>query len=162
MAFLAPLLEMGGTEAASLAAPAIEKIAGKEAGKILTPLAQKAIKQLASSKLVHSGISKLGNHLYGKTSKNARELMKKGGKIASFASSKQAHKMLGTGLDVGEALGVINGDKKKKILDAHKQAMRIHDTLSSFNKKKDPLKAKVDKTMYQDAVTGLGGKSIFD
>ena len=138
MAFLAPLVEMAG----AAAAPTIESLVGAEAAKTVTPLAQKALSSLSKSKMAHSAIHKIGNHLFNTKNKTARNLLDKGSKVANLATSKQAHKLLGEGLKIGKDVGILDESQAKKILDTHGKAMALHDQLSSFNKKDHVLDTK--------------------
>lgn len=142
MAFLAlaPLAEMAG----AAAMPAIESLIGAESAKVLTPVAKKALTSIAGSKAASSLAHKLGNHFFGGKSKTARKLIKKGGKVAGVLASKQTHKLIEQGLNVGQGLGMLDSSQANSILDAHSKAMSVHDQLSAFNQKHDPLSPKFD------------------
>lgn len=152
MAFLAPLAEMAG----AAAAPALESLVGEEAAKVVSPTAEKALKSLVTSKHVTSGLHKLGNKFFGsKAGKTARNIAKKSDKVMGVVAGKQAHKLLGSGLEIGKGLGIIDDNQAKNVLDAHAKAMSLHDKLSAFNKKDDPLKPKVDMKDVMSAAQAM-------
>lgn len=136
MAFLAPAIaELAG----SVAGPALESAIGGEVAQKLAPLAKKGLEHIVTEKNVGGLFHKLGNHFFGKKNKSARKLMQKGRSIAGVAFGKNAHKILGTGLNIGKGLGVLSDDQANQILSGHQKAMSIHDKLSEFNKKHDVL-----------------------
>lgn len=149
---LAPLVEMAG----AAAAPAIEGLVGKEAAKVLTPAAGKALKAIAHSDAAKSVVGKVGgklaNSFFGKHSKTARNIAKKASSVMGVATGKTAHKVLGHGLDVASGLGILDKSQADSILDAHKKAMSLHDTLSAFNKKHDPLAPRVPSSVVKSLV----------
>ncbi len=140
MAFLAPLAAMAG----EAALPAIEGIVGTEASKVLTPLATEGLKKVQKSGLIEKGLSKLGNSLFGKHSKTARKLMKKGSSVAGVAFNPKTQNLINKGLGVAQGLGVLNESQASNIKDGYSKALSLHDRLSQFNKKDDPLKPKFD------------------
>ena len=157
MAFLAPV----AGEAAMAAAPELASLAGQAATSVLggkvskevldkaVPYVEKGASKLLKSKVFHKGLSKgihkIGNAVFGKHHKTARDLLKKGGKVAGMLASKEAHNVLKTGLDVGKELGMISNKTASSLLDGHKKAMSVHDKLSKFNKIHQQLKPKADK-----------------
>lgn len=163
MAFaaFAPLAEMAG----SMVLPEIEGLVGAETAKVLSPLAKSALSSLVSSKAIGKLPHKLGNLFFGKHHKTARHLIKKGSKVAGVLSSKQTHKLIKDGLNVGQAFGMLDANQANSILDTHKQAMSLHDQLSSFNKKYDPLSPKFDMRGVTSAASNAlassyGGKNM--
>lgn len=105
----------------------------------LSPSAVHGLENIVESKKRGGFLHKLGNHMFGRKHKNARHFLRKARHIAGVSLGKDAHKVLGEGLNIGKALGVLSGDQANQILSGHEKAMSIHDKLSDFNKKHDLL-----------------------
>ena len=136
------------TFAGKTAAPILAKKFGKGAVK-LAPHAEKALGHILSSKSVHQGLqhagTKIGNALFGKHLKTARDMHNKVASVAGVAFSPEAHSVLKTGLEIGKGLGFVSDDQAKNITGLHKHAMTAHDQLSKFNKVHQQLAPQLQK-----------------
>ena len=135
MAMAVPILaELAGPTIA----PILEDLLGKEAFEKLSPIGQKALTKVLESKAAKKVAHKLGNKFFGKKT-HARSLLKKGRSIAGVAFGKNAHKLIGTGLDLGQSFGLLDKNQAEAIKSGYEKASSFHDKLSQFNKKKKPL-----------------------
>lgn len=136
--------------AGAAAAPIVAKKFGEGAAKKLTPLAEKGIHSILTSKSLHEKLGsaghKVGNALFGKYHKTARDIGRKAGHVAGMAFSPEAHNVLKTGLDIGQEMGFLDKHQAKNIISKHKTGMKAHDALSKFNKIHQQLKPKSDKS----------------
>jgi len=156
MAFLAPLGEMALTSLA----PELESLIGAEAAKVLTPLARQGIGKVASSGIIGKGLSKLGNTLFGRHSKTARKLMKKGSSVAGVAFDPRTQGLLKGGMGVAQDLGMVDKSTADNILGGYNKALSLHDKMSQFNKKRDPLKGNISIPKLPDVVRPMLDKAL--